>query len=171
MGNLKGNIYLVIQALPVSSQKVLWKAAAIRISGEIFSCCRLSSIWKFLKYFKRRNYFGASKWQNFLKIKKIFFFRTFFWRAKNILRYLWIFYEIKNLISEQEGDCEEVGTATVDLELILKTGRDLVDEKIDVFSTEARTKVGRLLHGNKPIGILTVSIQAADLFKSLRIQT
>ena len=76
-----------------------------------------------------------------------------------------------NYIPEQEGDCEEVGTATVDLEVILKTGRDLVDEKIDVFSTEARTKVGRLLHGNKPIGSLTISIQAADLFKSLRIQS
>ena len=34
--------------------------------------------------------------------------------------------------AEPEGDCEEVGTATVDLETILKTGRDLEDEQVSL---------------------------------------
>ena len=37
---------------------------------------------------------------------------------------------------EPEGDCEEVGTATVDLETILKTGRDLEDEQVSLAVVE-----------------------------------
>ena len=38
--------------------------------------------------------------------------------------------------AEPEGDCEEVGTATVDLETILKTGRDLEDEQVSLAVVE-----------------------------------
>ena len=103
-----------------------------------------------------------------------------------------------NIVSEppeNEGKCEEVGYATFDLDLILLSGEDMIDHQVsekfyfyqtsllfqyfklteatlifqlDVFSAESRTKVGRLLHGSKPIGSLTVSVEAADVLKSIK---
>ncbi len=78
-----------------------------------------------------------------------------------------------NIVSEPESaddtKCEDVGVATVDLVAVHKSGTDLVDAVIDVFSAEPQSKVSRLLGSRKPIGTLTVSILVTEVFKSLKI--
>ena len=69
----------------------------------------------------------------------------------------------------EDGKCEDVGTAVVDLENLYKSGQDLVDAVLDVTSAEPQTRVSKFLGSKKIIGTLTVSILAADVFKSLKI--
>ena len=57
----------------------------------------------------------------------------------------------------------------VDLENLYKSGQDLVDAVLDVTSAEPQTRVSKFLGSKKIIGTLTVSILAADVFKSLKI--
>lgn len=59
--------------------------------------------------------------------------------------------------------------ATVDLEAMYKSGRDLVDAVLDVHSAEPQTRVSRFLGSKKTIGTLTVSVMASDVFKSLKL--
>ena len=82
---------------------------------------------------------------------------------------------IFKLVSEpdegKDGNCEDVGRAVVDLENLYKSGEDLVDAVLDVQSVEPQSRVSRmskLLGSKKPIGTLTVSILASDVFKSLK---
>ena len=77
-----------------------------------------------------------------------------------------------SLVSEPEestGECEIVGTATVDLEALYKSERDLVDVVLDIYSIEPQTRVSKFLGSKKIIGTLTVSVLAADVFKSLKL--
>ena len=80
---------------------------------------------------------------------------------------------IFTLVSEPEesedGKCEDVGTATVDLETLYKSERDLVDANLDVHSVDPQTRVSKFLGSKKIIGTLTVSVLAADVFKSLTL--
>ena len=69
----------------------------------------------------------------------------------------------------KDGKCEDVGTATVDLEAIDKSGQDLVDAVLDVHSVEPQTRVSKFLGSKKIIGTLTVSVLAVDVFNSLKI--
>lgn len=65
------------------------------------------------------------------------------------------------VVSESEDrDCEDVGLAEIDLKNILKTGSDLLDCVIDVYPVEEGE--------DEPIGTLTVSILAKEVFKSLQ---
>ena len=83
---------------------------------------------------------------------------------------------IFTLVSEppedkEDQDCEDVGAAKIDLKTILSTGQDIVNMAVDVFSSEVQSRVSRLLNtGNKPIATLTISIEASEVFKSLRIK-
>ncbi len=78
-----------------------------------------------------------------------------------------------SLVSEPEesedGKCEDVGTATVDLEALYKSDLDLVDAVLDVHSVEPQTRVSKFLGAKKIIGTLTVSVLASDVFKSLKL--
>lgn len=69
----------------------------------------------------------------------------------------------------KDGKCEDVGTATVDLEAIDKSGQDLVDAVLDVHSVEPQTRVSKFLGSKKIIGTLTVSVLAVDVFNSLKL--
>ena len=61
--------------------------------------------------------------------------------------------------SEPDLDCEDIGIANVDLGIIERSGKDLVDQQLEVLSND----------GSKTcIGTLTVTIQAAQAFKSIR---
>ena len=60
--------------------------------------------------------------------------------------------------SEPDLDCEDIGTACVDLGIISRSG-DLVDHPLDVLSTDS---------SNSCIGTLMVSIHAAQAFKSIK---
>ena len=61
--------------------------------------------------------------------------------------------------SEPDLDCEDIGIANVDLGIIERSGKDLVDQQLEVLSID----------GSKTcIGTLTVTIQAAQAFKSIR---
>ena len=72
---------------------------------------------------------------------------------------------------KEDQDCEDVGMAKIDLRTIVSTGQDIVDMNIDVSSSEIQSRVSRLLNtGNKPIGTLTISIEANEAFKSLRLK-
>ena len=77
------------------------------------------------------------------------------------------------LVSEPEesddGKCEDVGTAQVDLEQLFKSERDLIDATLDVHSVEPQTRVSKFLGSKKTIGTLTVSILVGDVFKSLNL--
>jgi len=77
------------------------------------------------------------------------------------------------LVSEPEDeelDCEEVGVAKIDLRELIKAREDLVEKPVDVFSTEIQSKVSRFLNtGNKPIGTLTLSFKAIDVFKNMNL--
>ena len=67
-------------------------------------------------------------------------------------------------------DCEDVGVAKLDLKSILDTGEDFIENFVDVYSTEAQSKVSRLLNtGNKPIGTLQVTVKAIEAFKALKV--
>ena len=61
--------------------------------------------------------------------------------------------------SQPDLDCEDIGVADVDLGIIDRTGKDLLDQNVDVFSIE---------HPDVCIGTLIVSIQAAQAFKSIK---
>ena len=61
--------------------------------------------------------------------------------------------------SEPDLDCEDIGVANIDLGIIDRTGKDLIDQCLDVFSIE---------NPDVCIGTLTVSIQAAQAFKSIK---
>ena len=72
---------------------------------------------------------------------------------------------------KEDQDCEDVGMGKVDLRTIVSTGQDIADMTVDVFSSEVQSRVSRLLNtGNKPIATLTISIEATDAFKSLRLK-
>lgn len=79
-----------------------------------------------------------------------------------------------NLVSEpdesegDEGKCEDVGSATVDLEAMYKSGKDLVDAVLDVTSAEPETRLSKFLGSKKTIGTLTVSVIATEVFKTLQ---
>ena len=58
----------------------------------------------------------------------------------------------------------------MDLKELLVAGEDIVDKPVDVFSTEAQSKVSRFLNtGNKPIGSLTVTVKATHVFTALKL--
>ena len=59
-----------------------------------------------------------------------------------------------------------MGTATVDLESLYKSERDLVDAVLDIYSVEPQTRVSKFLGSKKIIGTLTVSVLASDVFKN-----
>ena len=63
-----------------------------------------------------------------------------------------------------------MGIAKVDLKEMLKAGEDIVERPIDVFSTEAQSKVSRFLNtGNKPIGSLTITLKASHVFRATKL--
>ena len=78
-----------------------------------------------------------------------------------------------SLVSEpdesEDGKCEDVGTASVDLQALYKAEQDLTDAALDVYSVEPQTRVSKFLGSKKIIGTLTVSVIAADVFKSLKL--
>lgn len=88
--------------------------------------------------------------------------------SKNVSKFITF-----SLVSEPEesedGKCEDVGTATVDLEALYKSEQDLVDAVLDVHSVEPQTRVSKFLGSKKVIGTLTVSVIASDVFKSLKL--
>ena len=94
--------------------------------------------------------------------------RNFFWLIQAL-----IFWKFVSLVSEpdegEDGKCEDVGTAVVDLENIYKSEQDLVDAVLDVTSAEPQTRVSKFLGSKKTIGTLTVSILASEVFKSLKL--
>ena len=60
--------------------------------------------------------------------------------------------------SEPDLDCEDIGIASLDLGIIDRSGKDLVDQALEVLSTA----------GSKTcIGTLTVTIQAVQAFRSI----
>jgi hypothetical protein len=72
---------------------------------------------------------------------------------------------------KEDQDCEDVGMGKIDLRTIVSTGQDIVDMTVDVCSSEAQSRVSRLLNtGNKPIATLIISIEASEAFKSLRLK-
>ena len=61
--------------------------------------------------------------------------------------------------SEPDLDCEDIGEAVLDLGIIDRSGQDLVDHHLDVVSLE---------HPDTVIGNLTVTVEAAQAFKSIK---
>ena len=62
--------------------------------------------------------------------------------------------------AEPEGDCEEVGTATVDLETILKTGRDLEDEQVSLATGSIvleKVVLERLFYDERQQGLMNLA--------------
>lgn len=42
------------------------------------------------------------------------------------------------------GECKDIGTACVDLKQILRFGRDIIEESIDLFGAKDGQKIGTL---------------------------
>ena len=61
--------------------------------------------------------------------------------------------------SEPDLDCEDIGVADIDLGIIERTGKDLLEQSLDVFSIKNQEIC---------IGTLIVSIEAAQAFKSIK---
>ena len=60
--------------------------------------------------------------------------------------------------SEPDLDCEDIGVASLDLGVIARSGQDLVDQQLEVISTEGTRTC---------VGTLTVTIQASQAFRSI----
>ena len=72
---------------------------------------------------------------------------------------------------KEDQDCEDVGSAKIDLRTIVSSGQDMIEMNVDVVSAEVQSRVSRLLNtGNKSIGSLTISVEANEAFKSLRLK-
>ena len=61
--------------------------------------------------------------------------------------------------SEPDLDCEDIGVADIDLGIIDRSSQDLVDQRLEVKALESPDRV---------LGTLTVTIEAAEAFKSIR---
>ena len=61
--------------------------------------------------------------------------------------------------SEPDLDCEDIGEAVIDVGMIDRSGQDVVDHHLDVVSLQSRETV---------LGTLTVTIEAAQAFKSIK---
>ena len=61
--------------------------------------------------------------------------------------------------SEPDLDCEDIGVADLDLGIIDRSGQDLVDQRLEVKALDSPDTV---------LGTLTVSVEAAQAFKSIR---
>lgn len=61
------------------------------------------------------------------------------------------------LDKNKDAECQDIGTATVDLKQILKYGKDIVEEDVDVTDTK----------GNKVIGKLNVSVEILAALKHI----
>jgi hypothetical protein len=59
---------------------------------------------------------------------------------------------------DQERECEEVGTAELDLSIIHQTGNDIVNQQLQVLSCNEDTEL---------LGLLTVSVSAAHILRYL----
>ena len=66
--------------------------------------------------------------------------------------------------------CLQVGIAKVDLKELLREEEDMIDKPVNVYSTEAQSKVSKFLNtGNKPIGTLTLTVKVTNVFTTLKI--
>ena len=60
--------------------------------------------------------------------------------------------------SEPDLDCEDIGFAKLDLGVIARSGKDLVDQQLEVISTGTSKRC---------VGTLTVTVQASQAFRSI----
>ena len=66
---------------------------------------------------------------------------------------------------EEDGVCVDVGVAEIDLAAVARRGGELDDGVIDVYDLEGDSE------DDAPVvGTLTVSISAAEVFKTLKIK-
>ena len=66
--------------------------------------------------------------------------------------------------AEEDGVCVDVGVAEIDLGGVARSGGELDDCVIDVYDLEGNSE------DDTPVGTLTVSISAAEVFKALKIK-
>ena len=67
--------------------------------------------------------------------------------------------------AEEDGVCVDVGVAEIDLAAVARRGGELDDGVIDVYDLEGDSE------DDAPVvGTLTVSISAAEVFKTLKIK-
>ena len=65
---------------------------------------------------------------------------------------------------DEEGVCVDVGVAEIDLAAVARRGGELDDGVIDVYDLDGNSE------DDAPVGTLTVSISAAEVFKTLKIK-
>ena len=68
--------------------------------------------------------------------------------------------------AEEDGVCVDVGVAEIDLGGVARSGGELDDCVIDVYDLEGDSEDGDAA----VVGTLTVSISAAEVFKTLKIK-
>jgi hypothetical protein len=68
--------------------------------------------------------------------------------------------------SEEDGTCEDIGVAEIDLGSIAKSGGDLEDCSLDVYDLEG----GEEDVEDSLVGTLTISVGASNVLKALRLE-
>ena len=72
--------------------------------------------------------------------------------------------------SENDGACVDIGAAEIDLAGIARSGADIEDCDIDVYDLDAAEESDAdSFTADTPIGTLTISIAAREVFKTLRL--